>query len=205
MIESAQVPSPTQNQNEIARQTVVEALSDYFPADNLDVANLSGVTTVNAYSDEITAEVLAAKDSASAPDNWSELKDALCTTVAALPLLPNTSSAMLYLMESADGEIYLTIAGDTVLYDAMEARTESTYGPGYMTLEIFNKIQIGMTYEEVVNLVGTQGTVLSDVDVGDPSLRTTMYSWEGNGQLGANANVMTQGGKVVSKAQFGLE
>lgn len=75
-----------------------------------------------------------------------------------------------------------------------------------ITLEEFNQIQTGMTYEKVVEIIGAEGTVLSETDVtGDAQYKTTMYSWEGKGNLGANANITFQAGKVVSKAQFGLE
>lgn len=75
-----------------------------------------------------------------------------------------------------------------------------------ITLEEFNSIETGMTYEQVVEIIGGEGTVLSEADVvGDAQYKTTMYSWKGKGNLGANANITFQAGKVVSKAQFGLE
>lgn len=75
-----------------------------------------------------------------------------------------------------------------------------------ISLEEFNQIETGMSYEEVVEIVGGEGTVLSESDItGDGQYKTTIYSWDGNGMLGANANVTFQGDKVISKAQFGLE
>lgn len=75
-----------------------------------------------------------------------------------------------------------------------------------ISLEEFNQIETGMSYEEVVEIVGGEGTVLSESDItGDGQYKTTIYSWDGNGMLGASANVTFQGGKVISKAQFGLE
>ena len=75
-----------------------------------------------------------------------------------------------------------------------------------ISLEEFNQIETGMSYEEVVEIVGGEGTVLSESDItGDGQYKTTIYSWDGNRMLGANANVTFQGGKVISKAQFGLE
>lgn len=69
------------------------------------------------------------------------------------------------------------------------------------TLDQFNSIQMGMSYSQVVQIVGEEGTVLSDVKVMD--IRTTMYSWQGDGV--ANFNVTFQNGAVISKAQFGLK
>lgn len=75
-----------------------------------------------------------------------------------------------------------------------------------ITLEEFNSIETGMTYEQVVEIIGGEGTVLSESDItGNPQYKTTIYTWDGSGTLGANANVTFQGGKVVSKAQFGLK
>lgn len=88
------------------------------------------------------------------------------------------------------------------------ASTEKTKenNPETISLAEFNAISTGMTYEEVVNIIGSEGEVLSEVDIGaGEEYRTTMYTWEGEGSLGANANVTIQGGKVTAKAQLGLK
>ncbi len=73
-----------------------------------------------------------------------------------------------------------------------------------ITLEKFNKIETGMTYEQVVEIIGEEGTVLSESNVlNDEKYHTIMYSWKAKNQI-ANANVTFQGGKVISKAQMGL-
>lgn len=75
-----------------------------------------------------------------------------------------------------------------------------------ITLEEFNNIETGMTYEQVVEIIGGEGTVLSETDItGNEQYKTTIYKWDGEGSLGANANVTFQGGKVVAKAQIGLK
>lgn len=74
-----------------------------------------------------------------------------------------------------------------------------------ITLEKFNKIETGMTYQEVVDIVGEEGTVISETDImQDEKYKTIMYCWYASNGI-ANANVTFQGGKVVSKAQLGLE
>lgn len=74
-----------------------------------------------------------------------------------------------------------------------------------ITLEEFNKIQTGMTYEQVKEIIGSDGTLTSDVSIGDEKYHTQIYSWYGNTITGANANVTFQNGKVIGKAQVGLK
>ena len=75
-----------------------------------------------------------------------------------------------------------------------------------ISLEEFNKIETGMTYAQVCEVVGGEGTLGSSVDVGmGAQYKTEIYQWTGSGSIGSNANVTFQGGKVVSKAQAGLK
>lgn len=69
----------------------------------------------------------------------------------------------------------------------------------------FDQIKSGMSYEEVVEIVGSEGEVQSEVGAEGEQFHTIMYMWEGEGMIGANANVMFQEGKLETKAQFGLE
>lgn len=72
-----------------------------------------------------------------------------------------------------------------------------------ITLEEFNNLTTGMTYEEAVAVIGGEGTVSSESEIA--GIKTSLYTWEGEGGLGANANAMFQGGKLIQKAQFGLK
>ena len=72
----------------------------------------------------------------------------------------------------------------------------------YITLDEFNQIETGMTYEQVVEIIGSEGTVMSEASVGD--ITTTMYYWYADNGI-ANANVTISDGKVFAKAQVGLE
>ena len=67
----------------------------------------------------------------------------------------------------------------------------------------FEAIQTGMTYEEVVGIIGGEGELTSQVDVA--GYETKMYMWKGEGSIGANANATFQNNSLSSKAQFGLE
>jgi hypothetical protein len=70
-----------------------------------------------------------------------------------------------------------------------------------ITLSEFNSIQSGMTVDQVNNIVGGPGKLLSQTDIGGH--HTEIRMWSGQ-DLGSNANVTFQDGAVISKAQFGL-
>ncbi len=84
-----------------------------------------------------------------------------------------------------------------------EEVTEVPENDEKITLEEYNKIQNGMSYDEVVSIVGSPGTDTATSGAGGFTIR--MVSWEGNGMLGSNANVTFTNGAVSGKAQFGLE
>lgn len=69
----------------------------------------------------------------------------------------------------------------------------------------FEKIQNGMSYEEVTKIIGGPGELTSEVGSKGDQFYTAAYQYEGEGQLGANAILMFQGGKLASKSQFGLK
>lgn len=75
-----------------------------------------------------------------------------------------------------------------------------------LTKAEFAKIKNGMTYDEVVKIIGSKGEMNSETGAEGDDLYTVMYTWKGN-SLGANANMMFQGNPatVQSKAQFGLK
>lgn len=75
-----------------------------------------------------------------------------------------------------------------------------------MTMEKFNSIQTGMLYDEVLEIVGVDGELMSESDIGQGAqYKTQLFTWEGNGGLGSNANITFQGGRVIAKAQLGLK
>ena len=145
-----------------------------------------------------------AKEAGSAPANWEDIKSTLVELSKNAPLLQDTTRCAIYLKQSEAGEIYLTVTGDKVMFDVFGEAV--TYNDEKISLDEFNQIKNGMTYDEVVSIIGSKGELLSESDLGIGSeYVTTMWMWEGKGSIGANANVMFQDGKVVNKAQFGLE
>lgn len=64
----------------------------------------------------------------------------------------------------------------------------------------FIKIEMDMSYEDVVALLG-EGTESSSSEIS--GIKTTIYTWSGKGL--SNMNVTIQNGVVAGKAQFGLK
>jgi hypothetical protein len=69
----------------------------------------------------------------------------------------------------------------------------------------FDAIENGMTYEKVTEIIGGTGEVMSEAGEKGTQFYTILYTFKGEGSLGANANFTFQGGKLQAKAQFGLK
>jgi len=74
-----------------------------------------------------------------------------------------------------------------------------------MTKAEFDQLKSGMTYEEATKIIGGPGEVMSESGSPGEDAHTVMYTYKGEGSLGANANVMFQGNKLMNKAQMGLK
>ena len=71
-----------------------------------------------------------------------------------------------------------------------------------VTLAGFETLRTGMSLADVERVLRASGTELSRSEIGD--ITTVMYTWQGEGILGANMNAMFQNNRLISKAQFGL-
>ena len=73
---------------------------------------------------------------------------------------------------------------------------------GKITLEQFNQIQTGMTYDQVKQILGSEGRLSTQTEI--MGIRSSLYTWMNSG--GSNI-VITFGseGTVDSKSQFGLK
>lgn len=69
----------------------------------------------------------------------------------------------------------------------------------------FDKIQGGMSYEEVAEIIGGPGEVMSESGSKGDQFHTVMYTYQGEGSIGANANFLFQGNQLQNKAQLGLK
>lgn len=75
-----------------------------------------------------------------------------------------------------------------------------TIGTPTVTHAKYEQIQEGMTYDEVLAVIGVPGEQLSHSDIA--GYETVMYSWKNPN--GSNMNAMFQNGRLMTKAQFGL-
>lgn len=84
-------------------------------------------------------------------------------------------------------------------YQVATAGQAGLLGPK-VTMAKFKAIKKGMSYKQVVKILGFEGEEMSSSDVAGYS--TVMYAWRNLG--GSNMNAMFQNGKLIMKGQFGL-
>ena len=95
--------------------------------------------------------------------------------------------------------------------EELKAQAQATQAPtaepteipadyGKLSLEKFNAIQTGMTYEDVVALIGAEPSSVSESD-----LLGKMCIWWGIGDTGANGMITFKDNKVTQKSQSGLK
>ena len=74
----------------------------------------------------------------------------------------------------------------------------------HIDLEEFLTIQNGMTYEEVKEIIGCDGTITSELGEKGTAYYTISYRWTGFEDY-TSASLIFQNGKLASKMQIGLE
>lgn len=89
----------------------------------------------------------------------------------------------------------------TTVSKAVQAESSLAQGGGDATLEKFNQIKEGMTYDEVKTIMGSEGT--KSVGAANAAATVEIYSWAGS-TPGTTANVSFTDGKVTAMNQVGL-
>lgn len=75
-----------------------------------------------------------------------------------------------------------------------------------VTLEEYDKLETGMSEQEVWDIVGGKCTNTGETDLGmGDKYVTVSYGCNGNGTVGSNVVLMFQGGKLYTKSQIGLK
>ena len=70
------------------------------------------------------------------------------------------------------------------------------------TMDKYNQVETGMTYDEVVAIMGGDGELSSDTKIAGVSSK--LYMWDGE-NIASNCSITFSDGKVSSKSQFGLD
>jgi len=91
-----------------------------------------------------------------------------------------------------------TVSNTTTTPSTTSSPTTSSSG---LTLEKYNQIKNGMTYQEVVTILGKEGT--ETMSSGEGRYKVESFKWEGE-QYQFITVIMT-GGKVTSKVQANLK
>ena len=180
------------DENELLKETVRSLADDSFPAEAITDVRVS----------DAQAEIFVRNSAVSIGLADMESTAQQVSALIREDLAPR--NVVVYIQDDAENNLLTVINGRTT-FSAGADNTASGQNPPTITLAEFNAIQEGMTYQEVTDIVGSSGELISETDIGIPEYYTQMRSWEGEGLLGANANVIFQGGVVTSKAQFGLE
>lgn len=84
----------------------------------------------------------------------------------------------------------------------LESQLAADQSPDGVTMQQFQSIKTGMTYQQVVGILGEPTEQLSQTELA--GVRSSMFSWQGVG-FGANMNATFTNGRLVAKAQFGLQ
>ncbi len=96
-------------------------------------------------------------------------------------------------------------SSDTTKIESTPADTKtdsssSSSGSGNLTLDNFNKLKAGMKYDEVVKILGSEGSETSSSSIGKIELKS--YKWEG--EKFARIYVNFKNDEMTSKSQSGL-
>jgi len=71
-----------------------------------------------------------------------------------------------------------------------------------ITLAKYMKLNTGMTYDDVVSILGKNGVELSSTEIA--GIKSVTYKWDGV-SFASNMNATFSNNQLVSKAQFGLK
>ena len=95
------------------------------------------------------------------------------------------------------------IGGLATVFSDTDTETTSKEDKGcYMTIDKFNQINNGMTYEEVKNIIGCDGKLSTESSADDKSMK--VYYWYAKNGV-SNATFSFYNDELNAKSQIGLE
>lgn len=183
--------------------TVIENIEEYLSGLGYEIVKSKESSSMLEFM--VTLPGFSDQDLTEPPENWEDVRTAFLEAESGAAELSAELPIVLYLQDN-DGNNCLTLSGGKEKFSVFKSYSSDGYNPPTITLEEYNAIKTGMTFQEVYDIIGGPGEVLSEVDLNiGEEYHTVMKKWDGEGDLGANANITFQGGKVTGKAQYGLE
>ena len=89
-----------------------------------------------------------------------------------------------------------------------DSNTNTAAAAGTISKSQYDQINNGMTYDQVKQIIGSDGSKLSESTYKDAqgnTINVQIYYWKGNGSSDSNANITFQGNTVASKSSYGLK
>lgn len=158
----------------------------------------------NSYAVSLTVDGVfdSLKSNKATVDEYTALGSSLADTVTNAG---ETKKVTLYVYDSADLKtILLTISNGKVLYDGT-AEQDDSKKPSGVTKFQFDAVSAGMSYQDVVAVFGSNGTMDASADLGINDTSTSeIYTWKGENPY-SSVTIIFGGGKLLSKSQIGLE
>lgn len=112
----------------------------------------------------------------------------------------NTTTTIYEWDSDSFGVATVTFQDDKVVNKAQAGVGNKSTGTA--TMDKYNQVQTGMSYDQVKEIMGGDGELESDTDVSGS--KSQLYLWNGE-SVGSNASITFTDGAVSSKAQFGLD
>lgn len=90
-------------------------------------------------------------------------------------------------------------------FDVSSVASVDSSSTKVLTLEKYNQIEIGMTYDEVKEIIGSDGSLYMELGDKGSDDYMAIYIWEGSGDGSASLGFGKKDAKLLSKSQYGLE
>lgn len=142
------------------------------------------------------------------PDDWEEIcAAAIAAATESKAIATDAYGVKMLSFQIEDGtETILGSGTNTGLtYDIFSVSTVQEKNDPTITLAEYNKIVVGMTYSQCVEIIGGDGVLQSEIGTAGTSVGVIRnYTWQGT-QDYASASISFDNYVVYSKVQFGLE
>lgn len=110
--------------------------------------------------------------------------------------------AFIFVFAIASGTAYILFFSQHINNNIQKEISGVSSEQDYITLDEYNQIEIGMSYDDVIKITGSPGIISSETEL--QGYKTLIITWYGNGIAGSNANVTFTNNEVTGKAQVGL-